>query len=102
LDIDTCHVVGVSFISLVESLPYEELEERLESTYGAGFGYALDQRGLDQTTDAFVGVVFQDRPSDEEVAEATRKVTDGLSQIQEIMKAAPDSDVTCWTATSFS
>ena len=98
-----CVVVGVSFICLVETMEYDELENLLEEMAGeVGLTYAFDQCGFDQNVDVFVGVRFKDVPSAAQVEDATAKVLEKLPKVEQMMKATADSGVASWIAVGFS
>lgn len=103
MDIDVSIVIGVSFISLA-SLEYEDLEERLETTVSeTDLNYDFKMSGIDEIHDVFVGVKFrEERPTDAQVAEATKLVQEKLPEIEKHMKEKADSDVGTWFAVSCS
>jgi len=87
-------VVGVSFVELMEQNGWDT--DRADSVAGAlGLDVWMDIPKLDTPTDYFIGVVFRDRPTDAEVAEATTRVNDYM-QALEHMIGKSSSGVEVW------
>jgi endonuclease III len=91
-------VVGVSYVEKIEE-DTDFCEEMEAVANRLHLDYTAETRVFDTITDAFIGVVFRERPTDAEVAEATAKVTEALPKIKEAL-GEPSSDVEIWLSAS--
>lgn len=89
----TATVVGVSYITLVENGEDERIDDAASE---CGLDTWSQMPKFDKLTDMYVGVVFYNRPTDEQVADATAKVRAALPKLTELL-GKPDSAVECWS-----
>ena len=90
----TATVVGVSFVEVMEANGWDT--DRADSVAASlGLDVWMQIPKLDVPTDYFVGVVFRERPTDAEVAEATQRVNDSMQALEQMI-GRPSSDVEIW------
>ncbi len=89
-------IIGVSYVDLVE----EGFDDKVEEAAAEVGLWAWGQMPrFDELTDMYVGVVFYDRPTDAEVAEAIARVQAALPKLTEMLGAA-SSDIETWAGVS--
>ena len=96
-------IVGVSYLGLLENddIDFEEvLEDAVAQLEDADVQVHIECRQYDNPTDAFVGVVFYERPTDAQVEEAATKVRSVLPRLRELVGYEPSSDVETWLSVS--
>jgi hypothetical protein len=105
IDIEKSFIIGVSFLDKLEEVGedgFSDFEEKMsEIAEQLGLDFECDMTDVDETTDAFIGVKFRERPNDREVKEAKEKVTSKLKELEKLVGSEASSGVTEWMVVSF-
>lgn len=90
----TATIIGVSFVEVMEENGFDT--ERADDVAASlGLDSWTNIPKFDTPNDYFVGVVFHERPTDAEVAEATQRVKDSIQPLEQMI-GKPSSDVEVW------